>query len=57
VRLGDLTRTGAARLVEAPDEDARARRLLDAKYMGWKEGKRLSGWAQTALRVALDLEP
>ena len=57
MRLGDLTRTGAARLVEAPDEDARARRLLDAKYMGWKEGKRLSGWARTALPVAVDLEP
>jgi deazaflavin-dependent oxidoreductase (nitroreductase family) len=56
VRLGDLTRTGLARIVEAPDEDARARRLLDAKYMGWAEGKRLSGWARTALPVAVDLE-
>jgi deazaflavin-dependent oxidoreductase (nitroreductase family) len=57
VRLGDLNRTGMARIVEAPDEDARARRLLDAKYMGWAQGKRLSGWAQTALPVAVDLEP
>jgi len=56
VRLGDLTRTGRARIVEAPDEDARERRLLDAKYMGWADGKRLSGWARTALPVAVDLE-
>jgi hypothetical protein len=56
IRLGDLTRRGTARIVEAPDEDARARRLLDGKYMGWREGKRLSGWARTALPVAVDLE-
>jgi deazaflavin-dependent oxidoreductase (nitroreductase family) len=56
VRLGDRIRTGLARIVEAPDEDARARRLLDAKYMGWAAGKRLSGWARTALPVAVNLE-
>ena len=57
VCLGDLSRAGSARLVDAPDEDARARRLLDGKYMGWREGKRLSGWARTALPVAVDLLP
>jgi hypothetical protein len=37
-------------------EDARVRRLLAAKYEGWEEGKRLSGWARTSLPVAIDLE-
>src|SRR5690242_7691815 len=55
VRLGDQLRSGRARIVDSPDEDARARRLLDAKYTGWNQGKRLSGWARTALPVAVDL--
>jgi deazaflavin-dependent oxidoreductase (nitroreductase family) len=57
VRLGDQLRVGRARVVDSPDEDAHARRLLDAKYMGWRPGKRLSGWARTALPVAVDLNP
>jgi hypothetical protein len=32
-----------------------ARHLLAGKYQGWKEGKKLSDWARTALPVALDL--
>jgi deazaflavin-dependent oxidoreductase (nitroreductase family) len=36
-------------------EDAAARELLDAKYMDWREGKRLSSWARGALPVAIDL--
>jgi hypothetical protein len=35
--------------------DVRARELLDGKYMGWGEGKRLSSWARGALPVAIDL--
>ena len=38
-------------------DDLLARRLLDAKYHGWSEGRALTGWAQTALPVAIDLEP
>jgi hypothetical protein len=57
VRLGDLSRAGTARVVDAPGRLRRARRLLDGKYMGWREGKRLSGWARTALPVAVDLIP
>ena len=56
VRIGDREWQAKARVVEDRDEDARARRLLAAKYQGWKEGKAMSGWATTALPVALDLE-
>jgi deazaflavin-dependent oxidoreductase (nitroreductase family) len=37
-------------------EDGAARELLDAKYMGWREGKKLSSWARGALPVAIDLD-
>ena len=55
VRIGTRTVTARAREVTTPDEDALARRLLDRKYMGWKDGKRLSSWARGALPVAIDL--
>jgi deazaflavin-dependent oxidoreductase (nitroreductase family) len=55
VRIGTRTVAARAREVTAPEEDALARRLLDAKYMGWKTGKRLSSWARNALPVAIDL--
>jgi deazaflavin-dependent oxidoreductase (nitroreductase family) len=55
VKLGRKMCPGIARLVEAPDEDARARRLLAAKYQGWEPGKRLSSWARNSLVVAIDL--
>ena len=56
VRVGSRTIAARARVVE-PDaeEDGRARQLLDAKYMGWREGKRLSSWARQSLPVAVDL--
>jgi deazaflavin-dependent oxidoreductase (nitroreductase family) len=56
VRLGDRNFTGSARILEEGEEDARARRMLAAKYQGWSEGKRLSGWARTSLAVAIDLK-
>ena len=55
VRLGGATSDATARLVDDPAEDATARRLLAAKYQGWQEGEPMSGWARTALAVALDL--
>ena len=56
VRIGTQTANGAARVVRAgTKEDELARQLLDGKYQGWREGKRLSGWARTALPVAIDL--
>lgn len=57
VKLGRKTYPGVARLVGAPDEEARARRLLAAKYEGWEPGKRLSSWARHSLVVAVDLFP
>jgi deazaflavin-dependent oxidoreductase (nitroreductase family) len=56
VRLGTSTRPGNARIVDDSDEEAHARRLLAGKYQGWREGKRLSGWARTSLPVAVDLD-
>jgi deazaflavin-dependent oxidoreductase (nitroreductase family) len=56
VRIGTQTTTATARVVRAgTKEDEMARRLLDGKYQGWREGKRLSSWARTALPVAIDL--
>ena len=43
-----------ARLVSEPMEDSRARRLLAAKYQGWREGAPLSEWARTSLVVAVE---
>ena len=56
VRIGDREWQARARVVEDRGEDARARRLLAAKYQSWKEGKPMSGWAATALPIAIDLE-
>jgi deazaflavin-dependent oxidoreductase (nitroreductase family) len=56
VRIGKQTFTGAARFVSDEQEEAMARRLLAAKYQGWREGRALSGWARTALPVAIDLQ-
>jgi hypothetical protein len=55
VRLGRKTYPGKARLVKDKNEDAKARRLLAAKYQGWLPGKRMSGWANNSLAVAVDL--
>jgi deazaflavin-dependent oxidoreductase (nitroreductase family) len=55
VRLGRKTYPGTARVVKDKKEDAKARRLLAAKYQSWLPGKRLSGWANNSLAVAVDL--
>jgi deazaflavin-dependent oxidoreductase (nitroreductase family) len=49
-------RSGRARVVGDPREELMARRLLAAKYQGWREGDALSSWARTALPVAVDFE-
>lgn len=56
VKLGKETFAGTARILDKGEEDARARRLLAAKYEGWSDGDALSGWARTSLPVAIDLE-
>jgi deazaflavin-dependent oxidoreductase (nitroreductase family) len=55
VRIDGRTFSGAARLVEDNQEEQMARYMLAGKYQGWREGRKLSGWARTALPVAIDL--
>ena len=56
VRIGTRTATGTARVLRAgTKENELARQLLDGKYQGWRDGKRLSDWARTALPVAIEL--
>jgi deazaflavin-dependent oxidoreductase (nitroreductase family) len=56
VRFAESTWMGIARVI-APqtDEEALTRRLLCAKYQGWREGQPLSEWGQTALPIAVAL--
>ena len=55
IRIGSQTVPARARIVRAgTKEDQLARELLDGKYMGWREGKRLSSWARNALPVAVE---
>ncbi len=57
VRLGDVEYEGRARSPEpGGTEDGRARRSMAAKYQGWREGRPLSGWAGSALCLAVDLQ-
>lgn len=51
VEIGDRRRTTRARVVQAPEEDATARRLMLAKYEPG-EGD-LSDWGRTALPIAV----
>jgi deazaflavin-dependent oxidoreductase (nitroreductase family) len=56
LRIGTQSTGAVARVVRAgTKEDELARQLLDGKYQGWREGKRLSGWARSALPVAIEL--
>ena len=57
VRIQVGSRSVAARghVVRRKSEDQLARELLDAKYMAWSPGKKLSSWARNATPVAIDL--
>ena len=55
IQVGSRSTSAKARIVSAAREDQRARELLDAKYMGWRAGKKLSSWARGATPVAVDL--
>lgn len=55
VQVGSRTASARARIARAGAEDRRARELLDAKYMGWKQGKKLSSWARGSTPVVLEL--
>jgi hypothetical protein len=56
IRLGRVWLTGSAAVIEGTADEAVARRLLAAKYQGWREGKRLSSWARNSLPVAVELD-
>jgi deazaflavin-dependent oxidoreductase (nitroreductase family) len=56
LRIGTQAATATARVIRAgTKEDELARQLLDGKYQGWREGKRLSSWARNSLPVAIEL--
>ena len=54
LRLGDRDLICRARIVEDPEEDERARRLLVEKYAPRSSGD-LEEWRRTALPVAIEL--
>ena len=54
LRLGDHDFLAKARVVEDPDEDALARRVLLEKYTPGYVGD-LQEWGRTALPIAIDL--
>ena len=55
VRVGGRTLEGRAREIEGDPAEPLARRLLAAKYQGWREGEPLSGWASGSLPVEVEL--
>lgn len=55
IQVGDESRDGRGRVIDDPAEDALARRLLAAKYQGWRDGQPLSEWARTALPIVVEL--
>jgi deazaflavin-dependent oxidoreductase (nitroreductase family) len=54
LRIGDTTWSARAGLHD-DQEDLEIRRAMAAKYQGWFAGRPLSGWAQEALIVAVEL--
>ena len=55
IQVGSRGVAARARVIRARREDQLARELLDAKYMAWRQGKKLSSWARGATPVAIDL--
>jgi deazaflavin-dependent oxidoreductase (nitroreductase family) len=55
VRIGNVAVHGVARTVTDAEEESAARRMLAAKYQGWREDRPLTGWARTALVMAIDV--
>lgn len=55
IQVGSRSVAARARIARAGAEDQRARELLDRKYMGWKDGKKLSSWARGATPVVLEI--
>ncbi len=53
VRIGGRTIAATARVVDDPERDVLARRLLAAKYQGWTDGAELSSWAAGSLPIEI----
>jgi deazaflavin-dependent oxidoreductase (nitroreductase family) len=53
VRIGEISFGGFGRVVEDPEEDTLARRLLVGKYRSGRSD--LAKWGRTALPVAVDV--
>jgi deazaflavin-dependent oxidoreductase (nitroreductase family) len=56
VRIGGRTLEGTARVSEGTERESLARRLLAAKYQGWRDGAPLSSWAAGSLPVEVSFE-
>jgi deazaflavin-dependent oxidoreductase (nitroreductase family) len=56
VRIGGRTLEGTARVTEGTEREPLARRLLAAKYQGWREGAPLSSWAAGSLPVEVSFD-
>lgn len=56
VRIAKRQFAGRARIMPGQPEEAPARKLLARKYQGWREGRKLSEWARTALPVAIEFQ-
>lgn len=56
VRIAKRQFAGRARVLPDQPEDAPVRKLLARKYQGWREGRKLSEWARTALPVAIEFQ-
>jgi deazaflavin-dependent oxidoreductase (nitroreductase family) len=55
VRIGRQWYAGSGRAIEGTVDEPLARRLLAAKYQGWREGRPLSDWATGSLPVAVEV--
>ena len=55
IQIGSRSVAARGRIIRRKHEDQLARELLDAKYMAWRPGKKLSSWARGATPVAIDL--
>ena len=53
LRIGGRTIDGRARVIEGEANEPVARRMLAAKYQGWREGSPLSAWAAGSLPVEI----
>jgi deazaflavin-dependent oxidoreductase (nitroreductase family) len=57
LRVGSYDGPATAAVVADEVDEARARRLVAAKYQGWEPGSELSEWARTALPVVVVPQP